>query len=609
MGTDGWVANNWDTPKSYLFNYRYTGVTTGDQSLGVIVNRPGWTIAALLKFQDLYKDDPAGLEDLKAKWMAAKTLEVDVTIDPGNWLGRNDRKNEWAVISFASNSENGGWVSLPVLSDTVNPTNPGEWDSLHFDQVQTRHLTYDLTALNSQMKAMGGPGSWLEIQAIVNAGSGLPISGTFFMDNVKLCGIPRIVFVSASHASGADANIPGDIGWVNLLKSQGCFVDYAAPAVVGTSVWETLDAARIAALDAADLVVVSRDNNSSGMATDANEVTAWAKVKAPMILLSPHIARSNRWMWFNSTSVGDRQKFWSLKAANNAHPLFEGVDLNADAVVQYADPCVGSGTISVMQTKDAGNGRILATLPENGNIAIAEWDGGIPFYNAVTSQTPANSRMFFSAGSQEASGSLTDWGVMNLTPAGQKLFLNAVRYVMSPITAVPLVNFSFEDPNAGKIKGWDGEGVSGTPAVDIPGWSSDTTPVDSGVEQGWGATDGTWTAFLKSGDPSVWQTSEYLIQPGDVLTLTVDARNTWQAKTITMTLYYQDTTNPQKPVRVPMATDVKTLTDAMATYTLQACAAAVPTSVGNRVGVEFSNTSPLASSWIGFDKVRLTVKR
>jgi hypothetical protein len=610
-GTDGWVPNNWDRPMSYVFNYQYAGVTSGNQSLGVIVGRPGWNIAALVKFQDLYASDPAALADLKTKWMAAKTLEVDVTIDPGNWLGRNEVAGEWTNISLLSNSQNGGWATLPVLSDSVNPANPGGWDSTTFKTIQTRHIIYDLSAVNANMKAAGGPGSWFEIFAIVNSGPGLPIGGAFFMDNIKLCGIPKIVFVSAQHASGADANVPGDIGWVNLLRAEGYVVDYTAPAVVGTSTWETLDAAKIAVLDSADLVIVARDNNSGGVATDADEVAAWARVKAPLMLFSPHIARSNRWMWFNSTSVGDRQKFWKLQATNKSHPIFDGVSLDAAGVVQYADPCVASGLISVMQTKDAGYGRVLAVLPENGYVAIAEWDGGTPFYNAANALTPANSRMYFSAGSQEVSGSKTDWGVMNLTPAGQKLFLNAARYMMSPAEKVALVNPSFEDPNAGKIKGWNGEGVGGTPAVDIPGWATDGAVADSGVEQGWGATEGTWTAFLKAGDPSIWQMTAYTVQAGDILTLKVDAKNNWQATLLGITLYYDEVsaTDPSVMVRVPVAMDTKALTDVMTTFTMQAFKVQLPHLVGKKVGVELENVSPKADSWIGLDNVRLTVRR
>ena len=50
--------------------------------------------------------------------------------------------------------------------------------------------------------------------------------------------------------------------------------------------------------------------------------------------------------------------------------------------------------------------------------------------------------------------------------------------------AVPVENASFELPGTEKIKGWNGEGVTGTPAVDIPGWASDTVVADSGVETG-----------------------------------------------------------------------------------------------------------------------------
>jgi len=164
---------------------------------------------------------------------------------------------------------------------------------------------------------------------------------------------------------------------------------------------------------------------------------------------------------------------------------------------------------------------------------------------------------------------------------------------------IAVENFSFELPGTEKIKGWNGEGVAGTPAVDIPGWSSDTEVADSGVETGYGPTDGEWTAFLMSGDPSVWQLTGHTISDGDVLELKVDARITWAATAMQMTLYYDD-----NGARVPAATDEVALTDDMQEYALSLSAADVPESIGKKIGIEFSNASS-GDTWIGLDNVRL----
>ena len=166
---------------------------------------------------------------------------------------------------------------------------------------------------------------------------------------------------------------------------------------------------------------------------------------------------------------------------------------------------------------------------------------------------------------------------------------------------IAVENFSFELPGTEKIKGWNGEGVDGTPAVDIPGWSSDTIVVDPGVETGYSPTDGEWTAFIMSGDPSAWQLTGYTIADGDVLELKIDAMITWAATAIQMTLYYDD-----NGARVPAATDEVTLTEEMQEYTLSLSAADVPESVGKIIGIEFSNASS-GDSWIGLDNVRLAV--
>jgi len=184
------------------------------------------------------------------------------------------------------------------------------------------------------------------------------------------------------------------------------------------------------------------------------------------------------------------------------------------------------------------------------------------------------------------------------TPGGAgKMYFDDIRLCRPQ--AVNVENFSFELPGTEKIKGWNGEGVAGTPAVDIPGWSTDGPCADSGVETGYTPTDGDWTAFLMSGDPSVWQLTDYTIMEGDVLVLKVDARITWAATTLQMTLYYDD-----NGVRVPVATSDVTLTDDMQEYSLSFSADDVPESIGHQIGIEFANVSS-GDTWIGLDNVRL----
>jgi hypothetical protein len=190
-------------------------------------------------------------------------------------------------------------------------------------------------------------------------------------------------------------------------------------------------------------------------------------------------------------------------------------------------------------------------------------------------------------------------------PGSGTMYFDDIRLYLpkpaEPPEEIAIENFSFELPGTEKIKGWNGEGVDGTPAVDISGWSSDAVVVDSGVETGYAPTDGDWTAFLMSGDPSVWQLTDYTISNGDVLEMKVDARITWAATTLQMALYYDD-----NGTRIPAATSEVTLTDDMQEYSLSLSAADVPESVGKKVGIEFSNSST-GDTWIGLDNVRLTV--
>jgi hypothetical protein len=185
------------------------------------------------------------------------------------------------------------------------------------------------------------------------------------------------------------------------------------------------------------------------------------------------------------------------------------------------------------------------------------------------------------------------------------IIANAVLpFLLNAQTPIPVENFSFEEPGMEKIKGWDGE--CSDPAwtgllEDIPGWYSDLPAFDSGVETGQAPTDGLWTAFLMAQDTSVYQITEYLIQEGDDIELTVDARITWQATLLDMGLFYADSLWTIYPI----VNEPCEITSAMMDYSVRFKASEIPASIGRKLGVYFDNVSPTAKSWIGLDNVRL----
>jgi len=248
---------------------------------------------------------------------------------------------------------------------------------------------------------------------------------TFMLNKGK-----SIVFVSSMHASTEDANVPGDRGFVELLRAAGYDVDYTAGSAAGTGYWEgTLDPNKVAVLDEADLIIVGRDCNSSGVANSDAQRAVWNSAKTPIMLMSSYIAANNRFKWLDSSSQDARKAYYDLKAIDPNHPLFEGVTLDPNNTVQWYDSNVASGYASFINTADAGSGKVLAVRPDNGNILIAEWPAGQETY-AGSGQIPADVRMLFNAGTQEISGQKTNWGVMNLNAEGRKVWLNAVKYLL-----------------------------------------------------------------------------------------------------------------------------------------------------------------------------------
>jgi hypothetical protein len=175
---------------------------------------------------------------------------------------------------------------------------------------------------------------------------------------------------------------------------------------------------------------------------------------------------------------------------------------------------------------------------------------------------------------------------------------------MAEYVTLTVPNGSFELPGTTKQIGWDGEWPG---MVDVPGWSSDTVAVDSGVEVGRRATDGQWTAFLmgdlqwksgQRGDPAIWNLLPYVVQAGDEFMLSLDAWSIWQTTELTMTLYYHEIGGE----RIPVATQSVGLTDSVQTFRLRLAADDVPEAIGHKLGIEINNPG---AGYAGIDNVRI----
>jgi len=117
--------------------------------------------------------------------------------------------------------------------------------------------------------------------------------------------------------------------------------------------------------------------------------------------------------------------------------------------------------------------------------------------------------------------------------------------------------------------------------------------------------------YLMGTDPSVWNTTAYLIADGDDLELSVDARDNWSAAPampakLAMTLYCD-----VFGTRLPLATTTVELTTTWTTFTMNLAAADIAAAIGMPIGIELKNASAATesdNSWIGIDNVRLTAQ-
>jgi T5SS/PEP-CTERM-associated repeat protein len=205
-----------------------------------------------------------------------------------------------------------------------------------------------------------------------------------------------------------------------------------------------------------DLVIASRSVDS-GFFQTADEALAWNNtVNKPMMLMSGYIVRNSRLGFMADETIPDTNAPVKLLAAQPAHPIFQGIALDgSNAMVEdYSTaPVVINNSVLMNVTQrgisvnslatpidaNGAGGTLLATVApggsQAGNLVIAEWAPGTSITKDTGPVTVGNTRMIFLSGSREhaAAAPITTSsqvaGILDLAPAGQNLFRNAVAYL------------------------------------------------------------------------------------------------------------------------------------------------------------------------------------
>jgi len=293
----------------------------------------------------------------------------------------------------------------------------------------------------------------------------------------------NIIVVTGAMDHDVDG-VQDDQGLIDWLVAEGHNVD----AQLGN--WMELDADKIAALDAADLIIVSRAS-SSGDYDDGNEPTQWNSIDTPLIQMNAYLLRSSRWLWVNSTTILSLDSP-IMQAVLPDHPIFDGVAIDADNIVLAIDGTVGTGQTSFVTPDDLGNGTLIAQSID-GLPWIVEFDAGVEFY-AGAGQAPAAKSVIFNTGTQEVSADpTTPQGAHNLTADGEQILRNMIAYLVPVITSV--VRSNGVDGDRDPIGAYDG---STTPLATEAGGLKDGNMVYS---------DRTYPWF---GIPAEYEGTEYI---------------------------------------------------------------------------------------------------
>jgi hypothetical protein len=262
------------------------------------------------------------------------------------------------------------------------------------------------------------------------------------------CSAADIAWVSFHAADGTPSAAAGaagftqapDVGYTQALTAAGHNVTRVLTHGMPYTAEET------AALNAFDLVIVSR-SNPSGNFQDPPETLFWnTSITAPLIHMGGYAIRNNRAGLYTGATIPDTAGPVRLAVNNPSHPIFAGVALDGTntTVNPYTELVNASSLnppnnvvqrgVSVVTNPIIAGGQVLATIgtmgdPAFGGAVIAKFAPGL----SSASGTPnvlGGHRLIFLSGSRENDGLTAEGsGIYDLTASGRQLFLNAVNFM------------------------------------------------------------------------------------------------------------------------------------------------------------------------------------
>jgi hypothetical protein len=148
---------------------------------------------------------------------------------------------------------------------------------------------------------------------------------------------------------------------------------------------------------------------------------------------------TGRWAWVNAGSSATIKNNGSpaMLVTDPNHPIFKGLPIDEDGLINVLDPNVGEGHTSFFDNTvtGGGNGQVLSTCL--GTVAqspwIIEWPAGVEFFTGL-GQVTGDLRMLFSVGTQDKVVlSASPQGAFNLNSDGVQLLRNVMNYMMTPV--------------------------------------------------------------------------------------------------------------------------------------------------------------------------------
>ncbi|MDF1754815.1 MAG: autotransporter-associated beta strand repeat-containing protein [Verrucomicrobiales bacterium] len=364
---------------------------------------------------------------------AAAELEIDIAINDGSATFGSISKSGLGTLTLNSANTYQGTTTIESGTLLLNGSHTGGDDY----QVATGAVLAGVGSTTSQITSIGtvapgesGAGDLATGDLVFRSGSNYlvdidgntPGDGAGNHDQLLVTGTvtlqptPNIIFVSNSTGSDQDT--------IDFLTQK-------FGANITTGLYQTLTAADVAALNAADLVIFSRSSDSSyyvngnGVFADGEaENTFWEELQTPTILMNAYLARSSRWDWVDTdnlhtgtSAAGDET---TLTPEGEIDSLFAGLENPADLYSLNFD-AIGNASV--------GEGTILA-LGDTDKIFAARWNAG----DALGSdgRVAGGDRLFLAAKSGD--------NVSALTPDGQTVLEKAITELLSPTLEVTVTS-------------------------------------------------------------------------------------------------------------------------------------------------------------------------